>query len=364
MKPTVKFACRLAAFVILATIIPAGRAQPTDIPPPAYTAIYAFGSSWTSTGDGPYWKGRWSNGPVWPEYLSTNLGLAYVSAKNFSVAGSTISDVLNSQIPRMRAPTNAELALFALGPPSANDPGNDIVANPRNATNNTFLASHLRSNVQSLSNSIVALYNQGARSIVVPNLYDFGTSQPVVVDLHLSQLALERIDAYVVNFNGALTSTLDSLDQEKRDLRIFRLGFNALLKDLLSNYQTNGFVKIDVGVWDDSKLKDKSYTGPGANYFYWDNAHVTTKVQVFFANWYFDLVTHARLENLELTSSGDQVNLRMNKLKIGRAYTVQKSSDLRNWVDIQSFTAGAGTNVWLGSKGNLPASFFRIRWEN
>ena len=45
----------------------------------AYDALYAFGDSLTDTGREPaepyfHYHGRWSNGPLWVEYLSDRLG--------------------------------------------------------------------------------------------------------------------------------------------------------------------------------------------------------------------------------------------------------------------------------------------------
>src|ERR1019366_7944801 len=47
----------------------------------SFTALYAFGDSLSDTGRNPagpatsYFNGRYSNGPLWVEYLSANLGL-------------------------------------------------------------------------------------------------------------------------------------------------------------------------------------------------------------------------------------------------------------------------------------------------
>ncbi len=65
-----------------------------------FKSIYAFGYSWTDTHncDWPspqYYKSRACNGPMWPEFLSTNLELAYVEANNYAHCGDGASEVLN-----------------------------------------------------------------------------------------------------------------------------------------------------------------------------------------------------------------------------------------------------------------------------
>jgi hypothetical protein len=53
----------------------------------------------TDTGDNPapatiYFQGRYSNGPLWVEYLSTQLGLAYNPANDHAQSGGETSDAL------------------------------------------------------------------------------------------------------------------------------------------------------------------------------------------------------------------------------------------------------------------------------
>jgi phospholipase/lecithinase/hemolysin len=77
----------------------------------SFTTLYAFGDSVSDTGRNPagpaqsYFNGRYSNGPLWVEYLSASLGLPYNAANNFAVSGSTTSD-LQSQIAGLTASTN------------------------------------------------------------------------------------------------------------------------------------------------------------------------------------------------------------------------------------------------------------------
>ena len=80
----------------------------------SYTALYVFGDSWSATSgglDGLYWRSRWSNGPMWPETLSTNWGLTYLAAHNYAKGGATTSDVIGSQVPRFNGASNAASSL-------------------------------------------------------------------------------------------------------------------------------------------------------------------------------------------------------------------------------------------------------------
>src|SRR5271170_2372499 len=83
----------------------------------SFTALYAFGDSLTDTGRNPpgaqYYEGRYSNGPLWIEYLSAMLGIPYNASNNLAYSGSTTSDLL-SQIAEMPSTNNLQSALFAV----------------------------------------------------------------------------------------------------------------------------------------------------------------------------------------------------------------------------------------------------------
>src|SRR5262245_9654931 len=85
-----------------------------------FNALYSFGFSWTDTDNcssvftqPKYYEGRASNGPLWPEFLSTNLGLAYVQANNYAQCGASPADILNQTI-NFPAPRKPQLSLYCL----------------------------------------------------------------------------------------------------------------------------------------------------------------------------------------------------------------------------------------------------------
>src|SRR5215472_17460700 len=94
-----------------------------------FSAYYVFGDSLSDTGRDPatpassYYNGRWSNGPLWVEYLSAGLGLPYNASNNWAVSSSTTSNLL-SQITNVPASTALHTALF-----SVLSGGNDFLHN-------------------------------------------------------------------------------------------------------------------------------------------------------------------------------------------------------------------------------------------
>src|SRR3989442_1199243 len=170
----------------------------------ALDAIYAFGDSFTDTGNNPapatiYFQGRYSNGPLWIEYLSTQLGLAYNPANNHAQSGGETSDAL-VQVRQFTAPAHSSRSLFVVWAG-----GNDFIHNFVKGVDDPFWNNLIAQSVANLSNAVSVLYAGGARVIVVPNQVDLSRI-PLVVDSGLPSLSL--VQAYlrgkVEQFNGSL----------------------------------------------------------------------------------------------------------------------------------------------------------------
>src|SRR6266478_3795511 len=141
----------------------------------AFDAIYAFGDSLTDTGNKPapapdYFQGRYSNGALWIEYLSTQLGLDYAAQNNFAKSGGETSDAL----------------------------------------------------------------------------------------------------AQVEQFNSVLMAASTAIATANPDLQLLTPDVAGRFNELLSHLGANGFTKADPDALDDPQLSDKSFTGPGQDYVFWD----------------------------------------------------------------------------------------------
>jgi phospholipase/lecithinase/hemolysin len=147
---------------------------------PAYTALVAFGDSYTDTGNAPssppnYWNGRFSNGPLWIEYLSQSLGFAYNPANNFAVSG-TESNELGVEINKFAGTTDAQNVLFAIWSGN-NDFGNHLNIGYNDAAWDT----QINGIVSSLMTASDLLYQKGARSILLFNQIDL-TRVPYILN--------------------------------------------------------------------------------------------------------------------------------------------------------------------------------------
>lgn len=347
----------LTIATFLVTLVGAPGQSPTG---PQYDALYVFGSSWADTQNGPdiptYWQRHRSNGPMWPEFLSTNFGFPYIPANNFAVLGS-VTDAVLSQATNFNPPANPQLGLYHFWAGytdfrfNGDNLNSDVVWNSRNV-----------SWVGNISNAVVRLYDKGARSVVVPNVFDRSREPWAITSFGPNSTNQLLFRQRITQFNAALAVALDNIDQARPDLRLYTLDMQFKIDDLHANAASYGFTKTFPGAIDDPLLVDKSFAGPGKDYLYWDQQHVTSKAHEFVAAWILDAITNSGLERLAFSNAANAVSLRMSKLMISRDYTLQRSSDLTSWQDVHTFEASAGTNEWMVPVSEVSPAFFRLRW--
>jgi thermolabile hemolysin len=320
----------------------------------SFTALYSFGDSLSDTGRNPapgssYFDGRYSNGPLWVEYLSAQLGLSYNASNNFAVSGSTTSNLV-SQIAGVVPSPNLHTALFTVW-----SAGNDFLQNVSLGVNDAGWSNVVATAVLNLTNAIDTLFTNGAREVIVVNLPNLGHT-PAASSFPPGFPAY--LDSKVALFNTALASAITNVMQRNPGLRIYPLDANSLFNSILSAPASFGFTVITNGALEDTNLTDKSFTGPGANYVFWDIIHPTTKLHALIASLAFQNVG----VELNLARNGTNLNLTVLNLSPGLPYTIQSSPNLSAWSDYQTLTA-AGTNATV-TVTNMPGTneYYRVRY--
>ena len=323
------------------------------LPAYSFTAIYVFGDSLSDTGRNPapasYSNGRFSNGPLWVEYLSTNLGLPYNSTNNFAVAGSATSDLL-SQVASLPASSNLQSALFTI-----ESGANDFVANTSLGSNDAAWSVMISNTVANLTNAVGLLYANGAREMLVGNLLNLGQT-PLFNTLPADEIVYG--DSKVAEFNTELASAMTNLMQHRTGLRIYLADLNRQLSNVVSAPAVYGFTVSTIGALQDTNLTDKSFTGPGANYIFWDPAHPTTKEHALFAALAFQLVG----VQLNVARAGTNLNLQVSNLYPGLPYTIQSSPNLATWTIYQTFTATNTNAAVVLTNAPGTRSFYRVEY--
>jgi phospholipase/lecithinase/hemolysin len=129
-----------------------------------------------------------------------------------------------------------------------------------------------------------------------------------------------------------------------------------------TNIGTYGFSVAITDALDDPALTDKSFTGPGRNYVFWDSVHPTTKSHALLANWFFETLAGAHGLAIAFTRRAGALNLSLNNLQTAMAYTVQHSTQLPVWTDSLTFKATNGSQTLPEIMTANPGDFFRVKY--
>jgi phospholipase/lecithinase/hemolysin len=174
---------------------------------------------------------------------------------------------------------------------------------------------------------------------------------------------VSKLREYEAKSNAGFSNSVLALSRRLPDLRVTWIDLFSKFDEVLMNPAQYGFTNATIAALDDPSLADKSFTGPGADYVFWDSLHPTTKLHKLLAAWNLEALTNSVLETLDVQLEGGSPTVQMNHLQIGRDYTLQKGADLTNWTDLNSFTASAGTNVWTQPQNGVAPGFYRLGWQ-
>ena len=340
------------------TLLLAGWLLPA-VPAHAYDALYAFGDSLTDTGNNPapadeYYEGRFSNGPLWVEYLSTKLGLTYDSTHNLAQSDGETSDALN-HASRLAAPAHPAGALYVVWAG-----GNDFIHHFAQGLNEPFWNGQINQAVANLTNAVQVLFDKGARTVLVPNQVDLGRI-PLVLHPLVPPVLRTYLTSKVSQFNSALASALQTVRQAQPDLQLISPDVRAKFDEVLANLGAYGFSKANADALSDPLLFDKSFHGPGRNYVFWDPIHPTSKSHALVADWFYEVIPIAAPPRFEINREGTSLALVLSSLQVGKTFVLQHSADLASWNDTETLTATAGTRQMPIAAAAEAKTFFRLK---
>jgi phospholipase/lecithinase/hemolysin len=219
----------------------------------------------------PYFEGRFSNGPLWIEYLAEDLGMDLLPEDNYAVSGATTGTAnlfdgfLGLTFPGMRDQIVEFLA--SLGPEGADPDALYVVGAGSNdffiglltgAPPETWITEGVQNTVQ----SIMDLWTAGARHILVLNVPDLGLSP-----LGLQSGQGDFITALTQIYNQSLEGAL----QDLADAGIVTIPVDtfATLRAMVSDPGEFGFANVT----DPFLLVD----GDPDDFLFWDDKHATTR---------------------------------------------------------------------------------------
>ena len=265
-----------------------------------YSDIYFFGDSLSDVGNlkqssilfpgSAYFNGRFSNGPVYSELLTAQLGLGTLvhsrsSGNNFAHGNAQTSgnadifvlDVQSQVTQFLDERTTDPDALYVIWG-GAND----------------FLGGQTNVNVpvNNLVNDINRLINDGAENFLVANLPLLGLTP----EYNGNPTQAASFNAITQNFNTVLWSALDTIEANSPSIDLFRLDVAQLIDDAIADPNAFGFVNVTdsaaPGLTGASLFYNTSNIVPQPNtYLFWDNVHPTAAAHALLAQEAFDAVT-------------------------------------------------------------------------
>jgi len=285
----------LAAASALAAVLAAGTAG--AIP---YPKIYAFGDSLSDAGNiysfshgvepvsPPYSKGRFSNGNVWVQDLSSDVGLGILKPSltggtDYAAGGATTgqSSVHNanaSDLPsqlssfKTNVPKPSANALFTLWIGS-----NDllaILAADLNAADTTAALNEVLANEQTF---VVGLAQAGAKKLLVLTVPDLGLTPQISAS---GAAAKRTATALTKRFNTALTAKLNK-DATTYKLDIKIVDTLPLIDAAVANPAAYGFTNVKQACWTGNFTDKNSGTVCASSvtvqnkHLFWDQLHPT-----------------------------------------------------------------------------------------
>ena len=259
-------------------LIPAFLSSVSGVSAAAFSGLFAFGDSFTDTGNtrimsggaspgAGYYSGRYTNGPVWLEYMASCLELpvpvnSLSGGRNYAFGGAYTST--GGSVPTVAQ----QVAMFTDGGGSFLP--TDLVVVWAGA-NDFLLGGQTNPNIpaNNVLGIISTLAGAGARNILVPNLPDLGDTPAL-----LSTGDPARIGGATLlsqGFNAALSSGLNNLRQNL-GINLWELDVYGMGKELKNVPSAFGITNT---------TQSALLTGNAASaaeYLYWDAVHPTARV--------------------------------------------------------------------------------------
>lgn len=281
---------------------------------PAFTNAYVFGDSLSDTGNiknslgflgsalansiGYGSNARFSNGPVWHEYLTANddlvtqdnLGISRTGGTNYSYGGALV-DGGSGLTGAVAKSATTQVADYLSGGTVA-DPGalyiswiggNDV----RSLVGNSNPWNQVNTALDAMQGMLGDLLSAGATTLFVPNLPDIGSIPEFAGNAADSQSGHD----ITVAWNEGLKNRLISLHDEYVMADIFYFDVFGLFEELMENPAAYGFTDVtsecrSANLFGESACADADTT------LFWDYVHPTTAAHELLAQYAANTLRH------------------------------------------------------------------------
>jgi thermolabile hemolysin len=217
-----------------------------------------------------YYQGRFSNGPVWVEYLADTRHLN-TSLTDRAIGGAQSGGFigLNVQIPVYvttadSPPTPNTLFSIWIG-------GNDFLNG-----NGDYQAA-----VANINEAMEELVQFGAKHLLVLNLPDLGA-----IPATLGSPEAPQATAYSNDFNAALADKISNFGVEHPEIPVYEFDVYTFASAVKRDPAAYGFTNVT----DPSPNFEVPNNFDGAGYVFWDERHPTTSMHSLIADQVFALL--------------------------------------------------------------------------
>lgn len=253
------------------------------------TKIVVFGDSLSDPGNlyaasgntdpptPPYYEGRFSNGPIWVDYMAPRYGIA---VESHAVGGATTgTHNIANQTPGQYAGLQQQVQGWTAAQPGGADPdalymiwagSNDFSLLPPDATPDQ-IGLFFAETIGNLLNAAATLYASGAQKVMIGNVPDIGLT-PQAREAGIG----EQLSLLVQSFNAQLVAEVERLFTEALILDSF-----GMLHEILAMAEDLGLTNLT----DACLVRGASISlcdDPEAHMF-WDGMHPTSGVHEIFA---------------------------------------------------------------------------------
>lgn len=250
----------------------AATAASAGPPVPVASGWTIFGDSLSDNGNHfaqngepgpPYFEGRFSNGPVWCEFLGPMLGVDPAAVTNHAVGFATTDEVLNLQIAPHIADADGPLDANAIHVIAAGS--NDFVPILKDPTMNPVPL--IEAAIGNTLDSVSTLHAAGARRFLVFTLPNFSLA-PALIELG-DPFFLAVITTLVTSYNDALNDALDGLEATLAPIELVRFDSQASFADIVADPGAYGLIDVDSAALADDGTVDPQVDG----FLYFDDLH-------------------------------------------------------------------------------------------
>lgn len=249
-----------------------------------FSRLVVFGDSLSDNGNlynyshrtfgaGSYYMGRFSNGPVWSEYLSKQFNLELY---DWAVAGVTtdvpipIPYTMNNQVDHYTS------AMTHVANPAYAQTLYAILIGANNYIFN--MDPDPKRIVNSISDSLEKLIAGGARYFLVPNLPDISVTPFLLSQGKVAQQAMHN---KITVHNQLLAEATKQIKEKYSFIHILTPDVNGFLNDVVTNpagYHVSNVNNVcDAGL-PMGNYNSSSFCDDPKTYLFWDAVHPTTKI--------------------------------------------------------------------------------------